>query len=402
MTEEEVNILTDEGVRGLLREHIEIDPASFALSLKDNELPVALVSTQLKYLQKARAKLPTYYNNLCIIPPLSYEQCSSEEAASMKSYAGVSCLDLSLGLGVDTLHFSRHFDRVVAVEIQEELIRVARKNFELLGRENIELKHQPAEDFLQTYQGEPFDLIYIDPSRRDDKGKKVHLLPEGLPNVLELMPILKRKGKRVVIKASPLYDINEARKNISGLSHIRVHSINNEVKELILEVESSEISSKVPKLQVVLSRQGSADSYEFDWEKAPLPAHPSSANPRYLYEADVAFYKLRRFSTLMRDYFDSISGFFTHEMGFFLSPHWIEDFPGRIFSLEERLDYKPKALKKWLKKNSIRKAHVIARNFPFPVSQLRRQLSLEEGGEKYLIATLLEGKKVIFATERLQ
>ncbi|MFQ9503593.1 MAG: hypothetical protein ACLR1G_06105 [Alistipes indistinctus] len=57
-----------------------------------------------------------------------------------------------------------------------------RINFRLLGVQNIRVVNSPAEAFLEQLRGQTqttpdrssgtIDLIYIDPARRDDQGKK--------------------------------------------------------------------------------------------------------------------------------------------------------------------------------------------------------------------------------------
>ncbi|MCI4667010.1 MAG: class I SAM-dependent methyltransferase [Bacteroidia bacterium] len=402
MTEEELNILTSESVRSTIRENLKQDPASFALSQKNNSFPTALVSTQLKYLQRAKSKLPSYYNKLCIIPPVSYEQASSEAAAKLKSYAGKRCLDLTMGLGVDALHFSHSFDEVLSVETNLSLVQIGKINFKLLDRQNINIIHQSAETFLKAYNGPVFDLIYLDPARRDQNGRRINDLKDCQPNVFELIPLLYKHASKVVIKASPLYDVNEARKKIPSLSRISVNSIQNEVKELILEAEPSIPASKVPQLEVVTSSKGKASKFSFEWGEVSNHKTTTFDPPQFLYEPDVAFYKIRKVSQLFSKYFKHLPGNITHEMGFFLSSkHLEEDFPGRIFRILATISYKPKEIKRFLKSSNITKSHVVARNFPFPVSKIRKDLKLAEGGDIYLIATKQGKKNVVFATERL-
>lgn len=76
------------------------DPLEVAL---DRNTPHArLVATQVKYLARAEAKLPSYAAAQCILPPLAFEQASSEACAAHKRIAGGAVLDLTCGLGVDT------------------------------------------------------------------------------------------------------------------------------------------------------------------------------------------------------------------------------------------------------------------------------------------------------------
>ena len=129
MTLQDVELLCSEEVRRAIDENIERDPNAVAL---DRRVPYAqLVATQVKYLQRARRKLPHLYEARCIIPPRAFEQSSSKESAERKAIKGDSLLDLSCGLGIDVIAASRNFRRVVTVERDEVLGAVVRHNLRL-------------------------------------------------------------------------------------------------------------------------------------------------------------------------------------------------------------------------------------------------------------------------------
>ena len=234
----DIQTLLRPDVREQIAVHLNDDPTKVALSLRENG---PLVATQIKYLQRARTKLPSYYAAQCILPPLSFEQASSEESASLKHYAGHTCLDLTCGLGVDTLHFSNHFDQVVTVEQSPELCEIARINFERLQTRNIRIQSATAEQFVaDLISGQksigPIDLIYIDPARRDSQGKKVWLLEDCSPDVKRLLPSLLQLSPLVVIKASPLFDIDEAFRLFGEECSVEIISVHGECKEVLMEI----------------------------------------------------------------------------------------------------------------------------------------------------------------------
>lgn len=78
-------LLTDEVQRAIAANRGR-DPLKVAL---DRNTPHArLVATQVKYLARAEAKLPSYAAAQCILPPLAFEQASSEACAAHKRIAG--------------------------------------------------------------------------------------------------------------------------------------------------------------------------------------------------------------------------------------------------------------------------------------------------------------------------
>lgn len=243
----DIKTLLRPDVREQIAVHLNDDPTKVALSLRENG---PLVATQIKYLQRARIKLPAYYAAQCIFPPLSFEQASSEESASLKHYTGHTCLDLTCGLGVDAFHFSKCFDQVVTVEQSAELCEIARINFERLQARNIRIITTTAEQYVADLNSGsesigPIDLIYIDPARRDSQGKKVWLLEDCSPNVTKLLPSLLQLSPLVVIKASPLFDIDEAFRLFGETCSVEIISVHGECKEVLIEIRNSQKNSTV-------------------------------------------------------------------------------------------------------------------------------------------------------------
>ena len=96
MTREELDILLLPEVRDAVDRHAGEDPLRIAL---DRRIPRAReVATQVKYLGRARTKLPSLWAARCIIPPRAFEQSSSEECAAAKRISSGSVLDLTCGL----------------------------------------------------------------------------------------------------------------------------------------------------------------------------------------------------------------------------------------------------------------------------------------------------------------
>jgi 16S rRNA G966 N2-methylase RsmD len=239
MTINELKILKTTEARQIIADNLTKDPSVFAL--KNGHPAAATLATQLKYLQRSRAKLPTFYTAEAIIPPLAFEQCSSEKAASAKDFSGEKCLDLTCGLGVDSLHFAKSFQHVTSIERNAVLAETVHYNFGLMNIKNINVVNTTAEDFVNNYTGAPFDLIYLDPARRDGGGKKVFLPEDCEPNFVALLPILLKIGRKIVVKMSPMYDVDAAFRQFENVSEVGVISVDNECKEVLLIFENSDL-----------------------------------------------------------------------------------------------------------------------------------------------------------------
>ncbi|WNJ16395.1 class I SAM-dependent methyltransferase [Pontibacter sp. G13] len=346
-------------------------------------------------LKKAAQKLPSYYNHACIIPQRAFEQCSSEKAASLKEASGIHCLDMTAGLGVDSYHFSQSFQNVTSLEADKLLADITRHNLKLLNTRNVEIRNESAHLFLETYKGNPFDLIFVDPDRRNSTGKRLVKLGECSPDVVSLFGRMQQLAQQIMIKASPMLDISAAWDDLPQIQVIEVVSIGNECKELLLHWRKTADANKYIHLKIL--RQNHRFSYEFP-QGAPnkpdsrqLPAHPT-----VLIEPDVACYKARTTQTLFEHAFPDLPGAMNHSMGFFFGTQLPElPFPGRVWDILEMMPYKPKAIKRWLKKQGINRAHIVQRHFPFQVADIRKQLGLREGGEHWLIATRWQGEKCV-------
>lgn len=383
----ELEILKKPEVREIIHQHKDTDATAFALTFKHATYPVALLATQIKYLQRARKKMPAFYDADAIIPPLSYEQASSERAAAVKNFQGDICVDVTCGLGVDVYHFSSHFHEVIAIEANAVLAAIAKENMCRLHLQNVNILHETAEHFIMHYQGKQIDWLYVDPARRSEIGEKVFLLSDCTPNLHTFLPLTHKKVRNVCAKVSPLYDIAAAVKDFPDLTEIHIVSVGNECREVLLLWKAGETVS-LPHISVFCFRNGQQMHFSF-----PYPENPDTSTtvyegkPEWILEPDVAFYKCRCVSPLFHTYFGSLKGVLNNAQGYFLSEDCPEGFPGFVFKIYAQMPYNPKKIKAFCKQAAIKKANITRRFFPFSTKQIRQTLGLAEGGEWTFIFT---------------
>ena len=235
ITAEEYELLRSDELRQAIAAARGHDPLEVALN---RTLPHArLVATQVKYLARAERKLPTYAAAQCILPPRAFEQASSEAAAAHKAISGDSVLDLTCGLGVDALALSRRFRRVVALERDPLLARITAENLSRMGVANIEVIHASAEEFLER-DGLHFDWVYADPDRRSPEGRKQVRLEACSPDIVALKPMIDRITRRLCVKNSPLFDVDEALR-LFPRSRVEVVSLGDECKEVVIYADDT-------------------------------------------------------------------------------------------------------------------------------------------------------------------
>lgn len=358
-------------VRAAIAAHRTSDPLRVAM---DRSVPEArLVATQLKYLQRAAQKLPSYAEAGCILPPLAFEQASSERCAAHKRIAGDSVLELTCGLGVDALYLSRRFRRVVTLERNEVLAEVARENFARLGISNVEVVCTSAEEYVAACT-EHFDWIYADPDRRSSEGKKLVRLEDCSPDVVALYPRLKELAPRLCLKNSPLFDVDEAHR-LFPASEVEVVSLDGECKEVLIYDEGCR-----PTVRATALGQGSFAAERSD--DAAMASAPDVFDPnryRWLVIPDVALQKARLVRAALAAKADVWS-----ENGYGFAEERPEAVLGRTIEIESIEPYDPKRLKRRLKGCRV---ELLKRDFPLSLVELRSRLGVREGNEMRLAFT---------------
>ncbi len=441
MTSSDLAILLDEKVCREIERFIDSDPTRVALSAT---LHGPQIATQVKYLQRARTKLPSYYQARCILPPLSFEQASSEETAALKTFEGDLCIDLTCGLGVDAFYLSRRFKRVLALERDPVLAEIARINFHRLGATNIEVHNLAAEDFLQDpkpYLAESsnVDLIYVDPARRGNRGEKLFRLESCSPNVIQLLPRMQALTHRIVIKASPLFDVEEAFRLFGPTSTVEIVSLHDECKEVLLmpaddaarsghgwlrttaagkgslnfrreivdtggkacyslikptKQERSKESSAPPQAQlqerlepitpgIALTGHSSDPA-----DNAPLAIRQDemlNTLPKYLLIPDVSLYHAH----LIESYAQALGVAYTSPTGYCFAHQLPSDFLGKAYPIRDIFPYQPKKLKSWFKTEGISRCNLLKKDFPWTSAQIASALGIREGGTHYAAFTRL-------------
>ncbi|MGV3639712.1 MAG: THUMP-like domain-containing protein [Adhaeribacter sp.] len=378
--------------------HADQDAATLMLQAgRHPHLPVALLVQQIQARQKARYKLPTWFNQILSRYPanLSVEQSSSEQTAAYKAslVSGDTLVDLTGGFGVDSYFFAKKFRQVFYVERQAELCQVASYNAGVLGAGNIHFRHAEARAFLEAFPG-PADVIYLDPARRDQANKKVHLLGDCEPDVLALLPLLLTKSRQVLLKTSPMLDIHLALQQLPQVQQVQVVAVDNECKEVLyLLGPGGPAFPPVTAVNLVGENRQQAFSFDQQSEDQATVSYAEAGN--FLYEPHAALMKAGGFRSLA-SYFHLAK--LHRNSHLYTSEELVENFPGRVFRRLATCRYHKKELLAYLPE---KKANITVRNFPDTVAQIRVKTGLKEGGNRYLLATTdLHNKPVILVCEK--
>ena len=480
----------NDNVKDFIKKHLNDDVNKLALSKFPEDIDKHFVVRQIHARQVLSKKLPSWAENDELIFPkkLSLEQCSSELTAkyktslstkshemTLKGFSEDSCdladekisaklqemprkgfsedscdladekeisadsceladkkrilVDLTGGMGVDTAFLSDNFDKTYYVDMQEELCEIAKHNFKILDK-NIEVVNDNAEHFLTTC--DEVDCIYLDPARRDEYGRKMVSLHDCSPDVVELHDILLKKAKKVLVKVSPMLDIEMIKKELTDITEIHVVAVRNECKEILLEIQKNKNSktqnlsnSATQQLRILAIdlRENWSFFFTEDEERDAQWTLADSVG-KYLYEPGAACMKAGCFKLLSQKYnLDKLH----RNSHLYTSNELISDFPGRIFEVLCALPFDKKTKKEITsicqqttdnRQQTLsedfpatqqlsniatpKKASVATRNFPLSADELRKNLGFQDGNDFYIFGTTMKGeKKIVVIAKKL-
>jgi hypothetical protein len=386
MTPAEFQNLLNPDIQALLASHHSDDPAAFAMQFHGHkELPVRAMAEQLACRQKAVKKLPTLSQQNLLYTPLALEQSSGERTAAYKVsfMSGKRAIDLSGGLGVDTMFLARVFQKVIYCERDSLLCAVVEHNMKVSGISNVQVKNGESIGLLAEYPDDFFDWIFVDPARREE-GRRSIALEAASPDVVASHDLLLRHAQRVCIKASPALEISGLKKLLPALHTIIVVSVDRECKEILLLLERAYPSDGQVQVKAVCLHSDSEEITDVAGGDGDAPRVVGRAVKEYLYEPDPAIIKARLSAVLARD---SGLQFVNRSVDYLTADRKIEAFPGRMFRVVECVSYKPKSFRAFLERHAIAGASIQRRDFPLSADELRKKYRLLESERAFLFFT---------------
>lgn len=400
-----LTLLAQQQVQNYLFELAGVDEKEFVLRQKEAfGIPASVIATQMAARKKAAVKIPSWYALKGIVypPTVNLEQSSSEATACYKASLLDSMLDknarqlgcdLTGGFGVDSFFMATLFSSFHQVERDRSLLELAQHNHHLLGASGIVYYHKAAEEFIEkALPG--YDLIFIDPSRRNENTRKVFRLADCTPDVTLLQDLLFQRTKHLLIKASPLLDLQQGLREIRQVKSVTILSVENEVKEVLFFAEKG--FSGEPVIHAVdLHRNGEVHtSFQFTAEEERQAQSTFEEPLRYLYEPNASILKAGAFKLIGEKHGLTKLAVNTH---LYTSADLLSGFPGRVFRTE-LLNPDAKQLNEFLPQGQ---ANVATRNYPLTPDQIKKKLGLRDGGEKFVLAFSSSKKKFIAACTRI-
>lgn len=376
-----------------IQENINSDPSEIVLKgAKNLELPIREIALQIESRQKGMKKIPEWVNNKRLVFPAKkyLEQASSQKTAEFKAtlYRGNSLVDLTGGTGIDAYYMSKNFTKILYVESEKYLCELARYNFDELET-TIEVYQSKAEKFIEN-NSEYFDMIYLDPSRRNKSKQRVIQIEDYSPNVIQMLPKLILQGEIIVLKASPMVDIKRTIKQLKYVSKVICLAVGNEMKEVLFEMRkviTEETTIEAVDLGYNTNHSISA-TYSNEMNCNSCIKQPQ----KYLYDANSAIRKAGFFNLIGIKYNLCKLENHTH---LYTSNESIKGFPGRIFKVIEVIKPNKKIIKK-IASNGI--INVVAKNYPINANEIKKKYNLKDGSNEFLIFCTIHslGYRVIY------
>ena len=378
----------------------------YATSVPDFDLALNTLEAR----RKLRDKVPEWYAVPALVYPLrlSAEQCSSTSTALYKACVALTATDdtksgqnkmgpnraiadLTGGLGVDSWAFSKRFGQVLYNEMKPELAKAAEHNFRLLGAANIVVRNAAlgplsgallctgpsgqlsVQEILGDFRP---DMIYLDPARRAEDGRKVFRLEDCWPDVLTLLPELLEACPKLLLKLSPMADISLVCSQLGCVREVHVVAAGGECKELLLLLEKGHEGAyrlfvvEDGAVQEIPGQAGDDASVANDGLSGS--ERPSA---RFLFEPGKALLKAGAFDWPCRFGLRKL-GRHTH---LYIGPEPVEDLTpfGKWFRILEILPLNKRSLKELASRYP--QADVTARNIPLTSEELRARLRVRPG-----------------------
>lgn len=225
-------------------EHQDDDTTKLLLSRRKwPSIDIDLAVNTIEGRRRIVAKVPEWGSRSDLLYPtrLCTEQCSSAATAAYKASIAERMgwkriADLTGGLGVDSWYLARRSEAVLHNEADGLLSESVRENFAALGTMNIKTRSMMVEpgNVSEVLDGFGPDVVFMDPARRSESGKKVFLIEDCQPDVLGLKDEIFAICRWIFLKLSPMADITMAVERLGNATEVHTVAAGGECKELLI------------------------------------------------------------------------------------------------------------------------------------------------------------------------
>ncbi len=368
----------------LIRENRGREPHDVALRVRRSDtVRPWYVAEQVDGWRRLSGKVPSWAacEGLYFPFPVALQQCSSEAVARWRAslVVGDSLLDLTGGLGVDCYFMGRGLRRVTYVDADERAVRAARHNYGVLGADNVEFVCSRAEDYLEAMGGK-VGTIFIDPSRRTEGGGRVFRIGDCQPDVGAIGGRMMEMADNVVVKLSPLLDVQMVARELRGVRDVYAVGAGGECKDLIVRM-CAEWTGEPLLHAVHVDGDGRGEDFAFRMsEESGVEVRICDDIGKWLYEPSAEMMKMGAYGLVCARYGVEAVGRGTH---IYTGDEEVTGFPGRRLRVVGVWDFSKRGL------GEVRRvvsggASVAVRNFPLSAEALRGRLKVGESSRVFV------------------
>lgn len=328
---------------------------------------------------------------------LAGEQSTSDVLASFHSSLiapGSRVADFTAGLGIDAMAMARHASQVTALEINPEVAQALKRNSHNLT--NLDVICADCREYAEMLASEGcmFDTIFIDPARRDNCGGRTYALADCTPNIVDMLPLMRKITRRVIVKASPMLDISHTINELDNVTGVIILGTPGECKELDVVIDFGVEVAEPVISAVTLTAEGiSRFDFTRSEEAATTPRYGLPKVGDFILEPYPAVMKAGAFRLLSERYgLQSISAN-THLWHSEAIP---EGFPGKSFLITDIQEFASKNIKRYTASHP--RVSVTVRNFDMSAEALRAKLRVRDGEKRLFAIGSNEGRLLITAT----
>lgn len=323
------------------------------------------------------------------------EMSTSDDVASL--HASIidepcSLLDMTAGLGIDSFHFARNGCRVTAVELSHDASEALRQNVHALGLEDkVSVIEGDSVKWLADNDA-TFDVIFIDPARRDASGRHFSF-SQCTPDLTLIMPLLLSRCSRLIVKASPMLDVSSALKELNVMScNVITVGTSKECKEIVIDIYVDKAHDNTSGVRISCHTVGGHPPY------STILSNDSGERGAYV-RPEPGGFLMQPFPAVMKGSGGTVKGYsklhpFTH---LYYSGIFQSSFPGTSFPITEIIPFNKASVKSF--RNIYPRINVATRNFPLSAPELAKKLRITEGGDGMVFGvTLDDGSRVLIVT----
>lgn len=393
--------LTDEDI-SWLDDNRHADINALWLKHRDDD-EMAFRITQLQCRQKLKRKLnDSFIDDRFVYPnTLAVEQCSGSSMASFHASLVNSddkVLDMTMGLGIDAMTIARKCREITMLDLKSDNVEAARLNISRLSLRNAAAICGDSVAYL-TDSNDEYDVIFIDPARRGENGKRLYALADCEPDVTALLPLAASKAKRMIVKASPMLDID---KTVSELTpyhaDIIVCGTPTECKEVIADIRFDSQQCSDYNISCVIPGKGRMD-FTADEERNAVASYMVPQQGMALFEPYPTVLKSGCFNLFSQRYGMHKISPSTH---LYLSAQPLAEMGiGGWWHIKDVMPFDKRSIKEIAK--IYPSLSIATRNFPMDADALRRRLKVTENSGKLKLwgTTDADGKKCLIIGERI-